>query len=895
MRVSALSLLAAVCAGTVYATFTDPVVLDACPGYKATAVSTHGSTMTANLVLAGKACNVFGDDIEQLKLEVTYETNTRIHVKITDAATQRYEIPDSVLPRPHADSSVSSKSAEIQFNYTASPFSFSIVRNSNEEVLFSTGKHPIIFEPQYLRLKTDLVDQANVYGLGEHTDPFRLSTFNTTRTFWSRDAYGVPTGSNLYGNHPIYFEHRTTGTHGVFFVNSNGLDIKINDTDGTSLEYNAIGGVFDFYFLAGSTTDPTELARQYAEIVGNPAEVPYWSLGFHQCRFGYQNYLDVAQVITNYSEANIPLETMWTDIDYMDRRRIFTVDPVYFPMDRMREIVEYLHDHDQYYVLMTDPAVAYLPGGDYGPYNRGTETDIWLKSGDGKNFSFGVVWPGVTVFPDWFHPKTQDYWNNEFQLFYNPADGIDIDGAWIDMNDPASFCVYPCTDPFEQAVEQDLPPARITPPPDDSIPPFNTTSLTVQKRAPTFAFDHSSDNLLVPPYAIENQAGGGNLSDRTAWVDSLHANGMIEYDTHNLYGTMMSVATHEAMLARRPGKRTLVITRSTFAGAGAKVGKWLGDNLSDWPHYRNSIAGILGMASIYHIPMVGADICGFGDNTTETLCARWAMLGAFYPFMRDHNQDVASPQEFYRWPTVAQAARNVLDIRYRLMDYIYTAFHQAHTDGTPVLNPLWYKYPQDPNTFPIDLQFLYGDSILVSPVTDENVTSVTAYFPKEIFYNFLTLEPFEGQGANVTLDNIDFTSIPVHIKGGAVLPLRVKGAMTTKVLRQTDFELVVAPDMTDRASGQLYADDGVSVVPATTTLVKFAYANGTLTVSGSFGYDLGVKLARVRFLNVGAAPANVEVNSKKVVSSAFVYNATNKVLDVTFNTSFNKGFTVKHL
>ena len=113
---------------------------------------------------------------------------------------------------------------------------------------------------------------------------------------WSRDAYGVPQGENLYGNHPIYFEHRTTGTHGVFLVNSNGMDIKINDAEGTgtTLEYNVIGGVLDFYFLAGSETDPTELVRQYAEVVGTPAEVPYWSFGLHQCRFGYQSGLSLA-------------------------------------------------------------------------------------------------------------------------------------------------------------------------------------------------------------------------------------------------------------------------------------------------------------------------------------------------------------------------------------------------------------------------------------------------------------------------------------------------------------------------------------------------------------------------------------------------------------------------
>ncbi|KAF7294555.1 Glycoside hydrolase family 31 protein [Mycena indigotica] len=858
----------------------DPKVLDACPGYTASNVKVLGGTLTAALKLAGKACNVFGDDIPSLSLKVVYETKNRIHVKITDASSARYEVPESVLPRPSAANPVPPLLANIQFKYTTSPFSFSIVRTSTSEVLFSTASHPIIFESQYLRVKTALPSNANIYGLGEHTNSFRLNPNNTTLTLWSRDAYGVPSGSNLYGNHPVYFEQRKTGTHGVFLLNSNGMDIKL--TPG-ALEYNAIGGLLDFYFLAGSQTDPTEVAKQYAEIVGTPAEVPYWSFGLHQCRFGYQNYIDVSQVITNYSAAGIPLETMWTDIDYMDRRRIFTVDPQYFPMNRMREVVDYLHAHDQHFVLMTDPAVGYAPGEGYGPFDRGTQADIWLKNSNGSAH-LGLVWPGVSVYPDWFNPKIQSYWSNEFSIFYSPKTGLDIDGAWIDMNEPASFCDLPCDNPFEQAVQQNLPPPRSSPPPDPNTPIFvNATAVgRINKR----------DNLLNPLYSINNAAPGGNLSSKTAFTNTVHANGLTEYNTHNLYGTMMSVATHQAMLDRRPGKRTLVITRSTFAGAGAHVGKWLGDNFAEDDHYRLSIAGMLGMATVYQVPMVGADICGFAGNTTETLCARWATLGAFYPFMRNHNADNAISQEFYRWPQTTAAAKNALDIRYRLIDYFYTAFHQASELGTPVVSPMWFKYPKDTATYGIEYQFFFGDSILVSPVTDPSSTSVSIYLPKDVFYDFKTLAPVQGKGAQVQLSNIALSEIPVHIKGGVILPLREKAQMTTAELRETDFEFVVAPGADGSASGSLYIDDGESIKQARQTEVSLVYKFGTLTVLGQFGYKTGVNVARVKVLGVSKAPKSAFLNGKLVAQKGIKYDKAAKVLQVDVGLPFTHGFTL---
>lgn len=139
----------------------------------------------------------------------------------------------------------------------------------------------------------------------------RLNTTDYTHTAWNRDAYGTPSGTNLYGTHPIYYDHRgENGTHAVFLLNSNGMDFKIDNTDGQHLEYNTLGGVLDFYFLAGPS--PVKVAQQYSELSQKSALQPYWGLGFHQCKYGYRDVYWVAEVVANYSAAGIPLETMWT-------------------------------------------------------------------------------------------------------------------------------------------------------------------------------------------------------------------------------------------------------------------------------------------------------------------------------------------------------------------------------------------------------------------------------------------------------------------------------------------------------------------------------------------------------------------------------------------------------
>ncbi|GMF76356.1 unnamed protein product [Aspergillus oryzae] len=271
---------------------------------------------------------------------------------------------------------------------------------------------------------------------------------------------------------------------------------------------------------------------------------------------------------------------------------------------------------------------------------------------------------------------------------------------------------------------------------------------------------------------------------------------------------------------------------------------------------------------MFQVPMVGADVCGFAGNTTEELCARWASLGAFFTFYRNHNEIGNIGQEFYVWPTVAESARKAIDIRYRLLDYIYTSFYKQSQTGEPFLQPVFYLYPEDENTFSIDLQFFYGDAILVSPVPDKGLTSVDAYFPDDIFYDWYTGTPVRGHGANITLSNIDITHIPLHIRGGSIIPIRSSSAMTTTELREKSFQLIIAPGLDGTASGSLYLDDGDSLEQKATLEVEFEYRKGVLHIDGKFELHASlVESVTLLGQGKGGSRARREDGTKKTIQT----------------------------
>ena len=140
-----------------------------------------------------------------------------------------------------------------------------------------------------------------------------------------------------------------------------------------------------------------------------------------------------------------------------------------------------------------------------------------------------------------------------------------------------------------------------------------------------------------------------------------------------------------------PEKRTMILSRSTFAGSGPFTSHWLGDNFSRWSAMADSIIGMMEF-NMFGMPYVGADICGFILNTTEEMCERWMEVGAFYPFARSHNVWDAMDQDPGLWPnTVGASGRKAFNIRYRLLPYLYTLLHDSHVTGSTVVRPLYHE------------------------------------------------------------------------------------------------------------------------------------------------------------------------------------------------------------
>lgn len=213
---------------------------------------------------------------------------------------------------------------------------------------------------------------------------------------------------------------------------------------------------------------------------------------------------------------------------------------------------------------------------------------------------------------------------------------------------------------------------------------------------------------------------------------------------------------------------------------------------------------------MWGIPYVGPDMCGFIGDSNRDLCQRWMELGAFYPFARNHNGLGNINQDPAVWGAeVAASSKAALEVRYTMLPYLYTLFYHHVIQGSTVFRPLWYNYVNDPATYSIDRQFMWGTGLLISPVLDQGVTSVEAYFPDNRHFDYFNGTEISARKAHQTL-TVPMDKIPVHLTGGTIIPTQ-EPARNTEAARRNGMGLIVVLNDNGRSTGSMFYDDGDTI------------------------------------------------------------------------------------
>lgn len=275
---------------------------------------------------------------------------------------------------------------------------------------------------------------------------------------------------------------------------------------------------------------------------------------------------------------------------------------------------------------------------------------------------------------------------------------------------------------------------------------------------------------------------------------------------HNVFGMENVRATSEGLLKLRPNERPFVLTRAAYAGTQRYAATWTGDNVATWNHLGMSTPMLLSMG-ISGYGFVGDDIGGFAGSPTAELLTRWIETGAFNPIYRDHTSKGTADQEpWVDGPKHEAIRRHYIEERYRLLPYIYTSVEEMTRTGIPLMRPLLLEYPQLPEFFDDDHEFLFGPDLFVSPVTTELQDAKVIQLPPGAWYNYWTGAKSSDRELIKMHPALD--EVPVYVRAGAIVP-RESLVQHTGETPGGPLELRVYPG--PDCHGSLYQDDGHSL------------------------------------------------------------------------------------
>ncbi|MEN8076467.1 glycoside hydrolase family 31 protein [Clostridioides difficile] len=266
------------------------------------------------------------------------------------------------------------------------------------------------------------------YGLGERTGSLNKKGYHYRN--WNTDdpnPHGE-TYAQLYKSIPFLITIKGEEASGIFFDNHFESHFDMGKENSNYYYFGAVEGNLDYYFMYGPSVK--EVVSEYTELTGRTPLPQLWTLGYQQCRWSYAPKERLMEVAKAFREKDIPCDTLYLDIDYMDGYRVFTWDNNKF--DNPKEILNELKKMGFKVVTIIDPGVKVDKG--YKIYDEGLKEGYFATDKDGIVYK-NKVWPGDSVYPDFMNSKTRKWWaeNQKIMMDYG------VSGIWNDMNEPASF------------------------------------------------------------------------------------------------------------------------------------------------------------------------------------------------------------------------------------------------------------------------------------------------------------------------------------------------------------------------------------------------------------------------------------------------------------------------
>ncbi len=529
-----------------------------------------------------------------------------------------------------------------------------------------------------------LADEDIVYGLGENVRGLNKRGHIYTSSC-SDEPHHQEGKSSLYAAHNFILI--SGEKHMGIFVDTPAVvnfDIGYNKYDELRIKFE--DNDYDLYIIEAPTD--YEIVKEFRAIIGKSYMPPKWALGYGQSRWGYKTKEDILEVVRGHRENGIPLDMVYLDIDYMKDFKNFTIDEEKFP--DFEDFVKEMRAENIRLIPIIDAGCKVEEG--YDVYEEGVEKGYFCKKEDGQYYTAGV-WPGEVHFPDFLNKDARKWFGNKYKFLIDKG----IEGFWNDMNEPAMF------------YEKDRLAGIF-----DEVLEYKGENIDIYK---FFELTNLVPNLF------------NNKDDYKKFYHEMDGKRYRHDKVHNVFGYNMTRAAGEAF-HELTDKEILMFSRSSYIGAHRYGGIWQGDNHSWWSHLEMNIKMTMSLNMVGFL-FTGADLGGFGDNTTEDLLLRWLEFGIFTPLMRNHSALDTREQEVYRFSKMPQL-KKIIELRYCFIPYIYSSLKKAVENNEMYMRPLAFDFTDDEMAKNVEDQVLLGDVLMLAPIYKQNARGRYVYLPESM-------------------------------------------------------------------------------------------------------------------------------------------------------------------